>query len=257
MIIVDTALRQREREGRPIRVGLVGAGMMGRGIALQLARYATGMCLAAIANRSPQKAVEAYRQAGVEDPKSVETVSQLERAVECGVPAVTEDALLLSQAAGLDVIVEATGTIEHAARVTLEAIAHRKHVILMNAELDGTIGPILKKRADRVKGPCDLHRNPTTQLAFAKKWGLSLAMATSAADGTKLSFENAIVANGTGMRVPIGLAPGCKLKRPIAQDSAITLSDVELPPDLLCDGLWREQGAHFELPCAQSREQTS
>jgi predicted homoserine dehydrogenase-like protein len=56
---------------------------------------------------------------------------------------------LLCRAAGIDAIVELTGTVEHAARVTLEAIAHRKHVVLMNAELDGTIGPILKTYADR------------------------------------------------------------------------------------------------------------
>lgn len=236
MIIVDTALQRRASQGRPIRVGLVGAGFMARGIALQIALSVPGMRIAAIANRSLDGAKRAYREAGMEVLREVETVPQLERTIESGVPAVTQDALLLCRAAGIDVIVEVTGTVEHAARVTLEAIAHRKHVVLMNAEVDGTIGPILKTYADRagvvltsadgdqpgvmmnlyrfvkgigvkpvlcgsIKGLHDPYRNPTTQVEFARKWGQTPEMVTSFADGTKISFENAIVANGTGMRV--------------------------------------------------------
>ena len=236
MIIVDTALQQRAREGRPIRVGLVGAGFMARGVALQIALSVPGMRVAAIANRTLEGARRAYREADVSGVRVVETVTQLERAIESGVPAITEDAMLLCRAAGIDAIIEVTGTIEHAARVTLEAIAHRKHVVLMNAEIDGTIGPILKTYADRagvvlttadgdqpgvmmnlyrfvkgigvkpvmcgnIKGLHDPYRNPTTQEGFARQWGQNPAMVTSFADGTKISFENAIVANGTGMRV--------------------------------------------------------
>jgi len=236
MMIIDTALQQRAREGRPIRVGLVGAGFMARGVALQIALSVPGMRVAAIANRTLEGARRAYREADVSGVRVVETVSQLELAIESGVPAITEDAMLLCRAAGIDAIIEVTGTIEHAARVTLEAIAHRKHVVLMNAEIDGTIGPILKTYADRagvvlttadgdqpgvmmnlyrfvrgigvkpvmcgnIKGLHDPYRNPTTQEGFARQWGQNPAMVTSFADGTKISFENAIVANGTGMRV--------------------------------------------------------
>jgi predicted homoserine dehydrogenase-like protein len=236
MIIVDTALAQRAREGRPIRVGLIGAGFMARGVALQIALSVPGMRVAAIANRTLEGARRAYREADVSGVCVVETVTQLERAIESGVPAITEDAMLLCRAAGIDAIIEVTGTIEHAAHVTLEAIAHRKHVVLMNAEIDGTIGPILKTYADRagvvlttadgdqpgvmmnlyrfvkgigvkpvmcgnIKGLHDPYRNPTTQEGFARQWGQNPAMVTSFADGTKISFENAIVANGTGMRV--------------------------------------------------------
>jgi len=236
MIIVDTALAQRHREGRPVRVALVGAGFMGRGVALQVCTAVKGMQIVAIANRTLEGARRAYREAGVEGVRVVETVAQLERAIETGAPAVTEDALLPCRAAGVDAIVELTGTVEHAARVTLEAIAHRKHVVLMNPEVDGTIGPILKTYADRagvvltsadgdqpgvmmnlyrfvrgigvkpvlcgnIKGLHDPYRNPTTQEGFARQWGQNPAMVTSFADGTKISFENAIVANGTGMRV--------------------------------------------------------
>ncbi len=61
----------------------------------------------------------------------------------------TEDALLVAEAEGIDAIVEVTGAVEYGARVVLHAIEHGKHVILMNAELDGTLGPILKQRADQ------------------------------------------------------------------------------------------------------------
>ncbi len=236
MILVDTALQRRASEGRPIRIGVVGAGFMARGVVLQVALSVPGMRVAAIANRTLDGARRAYREAGQQEMRTVETVAQLEQAIEAGVPAVTEDPLLLCRAGGIDAVVEITGTIEHAARVTLEAIAHGKHVVLMNAEVDGTIGPILKTYADKagvvltsadgdqpgvmmnlfrfvrglgvkpvlcgnIKGLHDPYRNPTTQEGFAKQWGQNPMMVTSFADGTKISFENAIVANGTGMRV--------------------------------------------------------
>jgi len=236
MMILDTALKQRADAGRPIRVGLIGAGFMARGVALQIALSVPGMRVAVIANRTLEGARRAYREADVSGVRVVETLAQLEQAIESGVPAITEDAMLVCRAAGIDAIIEVTGTIDHAARVTLEAIAHHKHVVLMNAEIDGTIGPILKTYADRagvvlttadgdqpgvmmnlyrfvrgmgvkpvmcgnIKGLHDPYRNPTTQEGFARQWGQNPAMVTSFADGTKISFENAIVANGTGMRV--------------------------------------------------------
>jgi predicted homoserine dehydrogenase-like protein len=51
MILVDAALQERARSGSPIRVGMVGAGFMGRGVALQVHTAVQGMELVAIANR--------------------------------------------------------------------------------------------------------------------------------------------------------------------------------------------------------------
>jgi len=236
MIIIDKALHKRAEEGNPIRVGMVGAGFMGRGIALQIITAVPGMELVAIANRHLDGARRAYSQAGVDQVQVVETVAQLERAVAQRQYAITEDAMLLCQDPGLDAVIEVTGTVEFAAHVAMTAIEQRKHVILMNAELDGTIGPILKVYADQagviitncdgdqpgvimnlyrfvkgigvkpvlcgnIKGLHDPYRTPTTQAAFARKWGQKPHMVTSFADGTKISFEQAIVANATGMRV--------------------------------------------------------
>ena len=236
MIMVDSALRARAHEGRPVRVGLVGAGAMGRGIALQVAQAVPGMDVVAIANRTPATAERVYRDAGQADVVHAQSVARLEQAIACGRPAITDDPALLCAAEGIDVIVEVTGTIEFGARVVLDAIAHGKHVVTMNAELQGTLGPVLKARADaagvvltdsdgdqpgvlmnlyrfvrgigvrpvllgNIKGLHDPYRNPTTQEGFAKAKGLSANMATSFADGTKISFEMAIVADATGVGV--------------------------------------------------------
>ena len=236
MILVDRALERRAAEGRPIRVGMVGAGFMARGVALQMLSFTRGMELVAIANRTLAGAERAYREAGVERPRMVETTAALEEAIARGERAVTDDALLLCRAEGIDCIVEVTGAVEFGAHVVMEAIAHGKHVVTMNAELDGTVGSILKVHADRagviltgsdgdqpgvimnlyrfvkglgvrpvlcgnIKGLHDPYRNPTTQKGFAEKWGQNPQMVTSFADGTKISFEQAIVANATGMRV--------------------------------------------------------
>lgn len=236
MIIIDKALEKRHKENNPIRVAMVGAGFMGRGIALQILRAVPGMKLVSISNRHLEGAHRAYSEAGVKEVQVVETVAQLEDAINRGKYAVTEDAMLLSQAEGIDAVIEVTGTIEFGAHVVMKAIENHKHIIIMNAELDGTIGPILKVYADNagvvitnadgdqpgvimnlyrfvkgigvkpvlcgnIKGLHDPYRNPTTQEGFARKWKQKPYMVTSFADGSKISFEQAIVANATGMRV--------------------------------------------------------
>ena len=236
MIILDTELKKRDAQNKPVRVAMIGAGFMGRGIALQMCNYVKGMRLVAIANRHIDGARRAYEEAGVKNCRAVETVKELEDSIASGTPAITENAAAVCQADGVDAVIEVTGAIEYSAHLVLDAINHGKHVVLMNAELDGTIGPILKVYADKagvvitnadgdqpgvilnlhrfvqsigvkpvlcgnIKGLHDPYRNPTTQESFAKQWGQKAHMVTSFADGTKISFEQAIVANATGMRV--------------------------------------------------------
>jgi predicted homoserine dehydrogenase-like protein len=235
VIILDRELERRERDGNPIRVAMVGAGFMGRGIARQILSAARGIRLVAIANRHAERAREAFAAAGAEQVEAVADADALARAVESGTPAVTDDALLVC-GGPVEVVIEVTGTVEPAAVVALEAIARGKHVVLMNAEVDATVGPILKTRADErgvvitnadgdqpgvtmnlyrfvrglgvrpvlcgnIKGLHDPYRNPTTQAEFARRWGQDAHMVTSFADGSKISFEQAVVANATGMQV--------------------------------------------------------
>jgi predicted homoserine dehydrogenase-like protein len=236
MFIVDRELERLERAGTPIRVGMVGAGFMASGIARQMLRYTKGMELVAISNRHLEGARKAYAESGEDNVIHVRSVDALDDCIARGRRAITDDPMLLCDATGIDVILEVTGTVEFAAHVAMRAIAQHKHVVMMNAELDSTLGPILKTYADRagvvitntegdqpgvimnlyrwvvglgvkpvlcgnIKGLHDPYRNPTTQEGFAKRWGMKAAMVTSFADGTKISFENAIVANATGMRV--------------------------------------------------------
>jgi predicted homoserine dehydrogenase-like protein len=236
MIIVDTALAKRAQENNPVRVAIVGAGYMGRGIARTILAPIVGMTLVAVSNRNIGEAERAYREGGVEAVKFIESVTQLEDSIARGQYAIADDAMLLCQAEGIDAIIEATGEIEYGAHVVMEAIRHGKHVILMNAELDATIGPILKVYAERanvvltytdgdepgvamnlyrfvktigykpvlmgqIKGFLDRYRNPETQQGFAAQHKQKAAMVASFADGSKLCLEGTIMANATGFKV--------------------------------------------------------
>jgi predicted homoserine dehydrogenase-like protein len=236
MIIIDTELKKRAAEGRPIRVGMAGAGFMGRGIVNQLAHYLPGMRLGGIFSRNPDQGYAACVDVGMSDVEIVNDLAAMNSVIARGGCAVTADAALLCQSDQIDVLIDATGAVEFGAVFACEAIRNKKDLVLMNAELDGTVGPILKVHADRagtiltgcdgdqpgvqinllrfvksigliplvcgnIKGLQDRYRNPTTQAGFAKQWGQSPHMVTSFADGTKISFEQAIVANATGMCV--------------------------------------------------------
>ncbi|PAU94011.1 NAD(P)-dependent oxidoreductase [Aliifodinibius salipaludis] len=236
MIIVDKALEKREKENNPIKVAMVGAGFMGKGIALQFQTAAKGMRLVAISNRTLDKATAAYEKSGIEAVTEVNSQGALDEAIKQEKAAVTTDPLLLCESKEIDIIIEVTGAVQFSAEVVLAAIRNKKHVVLMNAELDGTVGAMLKVYADQndviitnvdgdqpgvimnlyrfvkgigvepvlcgnIKGLQDEYRNPTTQEGFAKKWGQKPSKVTSFADGSKISFEQAIVANATGMKV--------------------------------------------------------
>jgi predicted homoserine dehydrogenase-like protein len=236
MILVDRALRARQQEGRPIRVGMVGAGFMGQGLANQVENSVPGMRMAAIYNRHPQRAVDVYAYAGHESVGTTSSQGEVDDRVRRGEPVVAEDPFLLCRSPEIDVLVDVTGSVEFGTHVILEAFRHGKPVVLMNAEVDATIGPILRVYARQhgqilsacdgdepglqmnlvrwveglgltprvvcnIKGLQDPYRNPTTQQAWAERWDQNAAMVTSFADGSKISFEQAIVANATGFGV--------------------------------------------------------
>jgi predicted homoserine dehydrogenase-like protein len=236
MIIVDTQLQKREDGNRPVRVAIIGAGYMGRGIAHQFLRPVTGMRLAGISNRTISEAARAYTESGIDAPRPVSSAGEVEKAIAAGSPLITEDWTLLCDAESVDVVLEATGEVEFGAQVAMRAIENGKHVVLMNAEVDATFGPMLKVYADKagvvvtntdgdepgvamnlvrfartigyepvaagnIKGMIDHYRTPDTQRAFAEKYNQKPIMITSFADGTKLSMETTVLANATGFGV--------------------------------------------------------
>ena len=75
MIIVDTALRRRVHENKPVRVGVVGAGYSGKLIVYQILSAVPGLDVVAVANRTVEKAADAWRRAGVADPVEVSDAS--------------------------------------------------------------------------------------------------------------------------------------------------------------------------------------
>jgi predicted homoserine dehydrogenase-like protein len=236
MIIVDTALRAREAQGKPIRVGMVGAGFMAQGLTNQIVNSVPGMRMAAVYNRRLERVHHVYRYAGRADVVSASTQDVLDDAIRSGNPVAAEDPFLICRSSEIDVVLDVTGSVEFGAHVILEAFRFGKPVVLMNAEVDATIGPILRVYARQhgvilsacdgdepglqmnlvrwvkglgliprvignVKGLQDPYRNPTTQRAWAERWGQNAAMVTSFADGSKISFEQTIAANATGFRV--------------------------------------------------------
>jgi predicted homoserine dehydrogenase-like protein len=250
---VDTALQERELTGRPIRVGMVGAGATGRAIALQLGTPVPGIRLVAIANRTIAHAERAFREAGVTGWSGVTSAREAETKISQGLPVLTDDPSVLTACAAIDIIVEVTGTVEAAARVVLDSYDHGKHVVLVNAEIDSLIGPILKAKADKagvvithtdgdepgvamtllrylrllglrpvaagnLKGMVDYYRNPETQRAFAEKNDQDARKVTSFADSTKLSMEATVLANATGFQAGRrGMyGPACKEVREMA-----------------------------------------
>jgi predicted homoserine dehydrogenase-like protein len=251
---VDTALLQRESGGNPIRVGMVGAGATGRAIALQLGTPVPGMRLVAIANRSLDHGERAFREAGFQEWRRVTSVRAAEAAINSGVPILTEDPSVLTACPAIDILVEATGTVEAAASVVLQAFEYGKHIVLVNAELDSLVGPILKARADsagvvithtdgdepgvamtllrylrqlglrtvaagNIKGMVDHYRTPETQREFAEKYDQDVRKVTSFADSTKLSMETTVLANATGFQVGRrGMyGPSCSYVRDLAK----------------------------------------
>ena len=215
---------------------MIGAGATGRAIALQLGTPAPGIRLVAIANRTPQHAERAFREAGIEGWRRVESPREAEAAISRGVPVLAEDPGALVACDAIDVLVEVTGTVEPAAGIVLDAFDHGKNVVIVNAELDSLLGPILKEKADRaglvitntdgdepgvamtllrylrslglrpvaagnIKGMVDYYRTPETQRAFAERNDQDVRKVTSFADATKLSMETTVLANATGFRV--------------------------------------------------------
>jgi predicted homoserine dehydrogenase-like protein len=253
VILVDTALKARAEQGKPIRVAIVGAGFMCQGLTNMIVNSTPGMRVVAISNRRPQRAVDVFRYAGCDDVAIAETQRQLDDAILANRPVATEDGLLLARSPLVDVLVDVTGSVEFGAHVVLEAFKHGKDVVLMNAEIDATIGPILQVYAKKygvilsacdgdepgvqmnlyrwvkglgltprvignVKGLQDPYRNPTTQKGFAERWQQNPAMVTSFADGTKISCEQSIVANATGFKVKSrGMSRGLEYRGDVMQ----------------------------------------
>ncbi|MFH1085675.1 MAG: hypothetical protein V1772_07930 [Chloroflexota bacterium] len=229
-------LLQREAEGRPIAVGLVGGGHMGSGF-MHVTHAMQGMETRAVADVAPQRALAALQRMGLPEEAICTTnvKAEAEDALRAGRYVVTEDAVLLAQLDGLEAVVEATGLTDVGATVSWNCIMHGKHVILLNVETDVTVGPLLNQLAKKAgvvytaasgdePGVCkmlydfastlgfqvvclgkgknnliDLSATPENCRDEALRRGMSPKMLSAFKDGSKTMVELAAMSNATGL----------------------------------------------------------
>lgn len=228
-------LQQFQQDGDPIRVALVGAGAMGVGIAYQVART-PGMELVSVTDIRIEAARKAAEAADITGEKAYRIVSEGDDLSGDDVLLSTSPFFLLDKAEelGLDVLVEATNTIGFAAEVCMRSIEQGLHVILMNAEVDLAVGPILNQAAAEhgvtiTSDAGDQHGVLARMIDEIRLWDFDIVMAgnikgflnryataesleyearirnlspiqcTAYTDGSKLSVEMAVIANGEGL----------------------------------------------------------
>src|SRR5205809_7127997 len=119
MIIVDNALKAREQSGKPIRVGMVGAGFMGQGLTNQITHSVPGMRMAGVYNRRPERAQHVFRYSGLDDIVMAGSPAQLDQSIRRGQAAVAEDPFMLCRSGELDGIVGVTGSVVFGAHLYL------------------------------------------------------------------------------------------------------------------------------------------
>jgi len=225
-------LRQLQRDNEPIRVGLVGAGSMGLGIARQIGNT-PGMELSFVADLSLQAAQQAARASG---QKAAPAGAGGNGGPDSDVCLYCTDALSLLQESSVnfDVLVEATNAIGPAGRYCRAAIQRSAHVVLMNAEVDLALGPLMQRearwknvvvssdggdqhgvlkrmiddislwgfrivQAGNIKGFLDRYATADALVEEAKKRHLNPVQCCAYTDGTKLNVEMALIANGLGL----------------------------------------------------------
>jgi predicted homoserine dehydrogenase-like protein len=236
VIIVDTAIAKRLAEDKPIRLGIIGAGYSAKHICSQILSSFPVIHLAVISNRTPANAENVFRIAGIDSVERVSSAPELDRIIASRGHAVTDDPNVIFECDQIDAVIETTGIVDFGAWAALESIKSGKHTIVLNCEMDATVGPLLKTYADRqgvvysntdgdepgvasnlarfvrtigldvvgagnLKGFYDVHRTPDTQREFAEANNQKPRMMTSFVDGTKLSMELATLANGLGFGV--------------------------------------------------------
>lgn len=230
----DRLQTRLDETGQPLRIGLVGAGQMGRGLAAQLLRM-PGITLSAVLDVELERAQEALTQSGL-TPTPVADATEAAAAIERG-ESVALIALDDLGALPLDVVVEATGVPEVAVTVAVQALSAGIDVATLTVEADVTVGRYLATLAEESgaiysvcrgdepvetkilvdyardlnfevicagKGknnPLDVYATPESLAERAASKQMNPKMLTSFVDGSKAMIEMASLANTTGLAV--------------------------------------------------------
>ncbi len=243
-----THLQKREEADDAIRVGLVGCGQMGSGMA-HVTHQMAGMETVALADIDLNRPLGALKEMGI--PKSqicvTNKASEAEDAIREGKYTVTEDALLLPRLENLDALVEATGITEVGARVAWNSILNQKHIVMLNVETDVTVGVFLHRMARKTgcvytvamgdepgvckmlcdfastlgfevvclgKGknnPIDHYATPESCREEALSKDMNPKMLSAFKDGTKTMVELAAMSNATGLVPDVPGAHGAEV----------------------------------------------
>src|SRR6266849_2489653 len=141
---LHTLLLEREAAGKPVTVGLIGAGKFGT-MFLSQARLTKGLHVVAVADLNIERARSQLQTAGW--PAEQYSAATLGDAFKQRRTHVTPDAEALIAFPGIEVIVEATGVPEAGIKHALKTISHGKHIVMVNVEADAVAGPLLARKA--------------------------------------------------------------------------------------------------------------
>ncbi len=181
---LSTMHKERAAQGKPVRIGQIGAGKFGT-MHLAQTRLTTGMHLVGLADLYPDRARKRMVEVGW--PAEQTQAKSLGDALKSGATHLTDNAMSLIACPDIDVIVEATGDPATGIKLCLAAIEHGKHIVMVNVEADSVAGPLLAQKA-RAAG-----------VVYSLAWGDQPALVCEHVDWARAcGFE--VVSAGKGTR---------------------------------------------------------
>lgn len=232
---INNKLGKLEEDNNQIKVSLVGAGLMGKGMVSQI-MLMKGMIPSVVASNKIKDAIDAYTIAGIskDDIVIAKTLEDINLGMERNKYIATDITEYATCANLIDVVVDATGVPDAGAKIAMDSISNKKNIVMVNVEADITIGPILNKLAKEAgviytgtagdepgsvkeiydfadalgfeiiaigKGknnPIDYGATPSSLKDKALKKNLKPLRLASFVDGTNTMIEMAAMSNSTG-----------------------------------------------------------
>ena len=181
---LHTLLLERHAARQPVTVGLIGAGKFGA-MFLAQARVTPGLQIAGLADLDVARARRQLKDVGW--PPESYSAASLDEAVKTGALHVDDDTDSLIADPRVEVIIEATGVPAAGIRHALAAIAHGKHIVMVNVEADAVVGPLLARKAK------------AAGVVYSLAWGDQPALICEHVDWARAcGFE--VIAAGKGTR---------------------------------------------------------